>query len=231
MELLNYLLEILTVFLFGPEIEGVTYAVAPVLIGLGAGLAAGGLNYALGTGERRRLRRKSNRAESRLNEGLSNTDQSIQRVLGKAESIDTDQSVDDLYGKQIGDLSDKVIAGQGATASALSRTGMAKGGDATGELNVALQRLTEGSNRSIMDIVNEYSERTDQFNLNQQSLKNSMLQNVMGARGGMLSTLAGQAQHAQSQDVMKRQADKQFFLDAIGTGASAGASANGGGAG
>lgn len=216
MEILYELLEWINWFLLGPDIPEVKKAFGGAIVGA----IAGGINYALGGKERRRLRKRENESFNLMKGGRRTANESIDRVLGAAEGIDTNRSVEDLYGKQIDDLSSKIMSSQGATASALSRGAAAGGGDVTGELNVALQRLTEGSNRSIMDIVNEYSQRTDQYNLSRENQKNSMLQNVMGARGNMFNSLMGQSQFDQMQTVQQNQADKQFWMDAIGTGAA-----------
>lgn len=96
---------------------------------------------------------------------------------------------------------------------------MASGGDVTGQGAAMVNSIREGGNKSISDIVSRFTELTDRRNLQQQSRKDNMYSTSLGARGNLFSALSNLATDAQGRVDRRSTAGRQFFLDAIGTGA------------
>lgn len=241
MELLFKLLQIINeIAMWG----GPDFAVQPDLalgplaiagIAAGAGALFGGANYLAEGKNRRRRRRRANRATRERQESQEGLDQTIQSVLGRAEGIDTtfDDTAEDVYGESIQSLTDRVLGGQAGAGAQLAKATMASGGDITGSSNAMLQRLSEQTNKSLQDIMNEYNKRVDRRNLQREQTNKQLQQgyilNALGAQQNQFSTLAGLESEADLRDIQKRTADKQFVLDSIGLGANVGSMAIGGG--
>lgn len=226
MDILSFLQELLHNLIYGPDFGvAVDLALGPLAIAgiaLAAGAGLGATNYILGGKQRRRLRDRANRIDALRGESMEAQNEQIRALLGRAEGIDTDQTAQELYGESIQSLTDRVEGGRATAGRQLSRSLMAGGGDITGSMNSLLQRLTQQSNRSIQDIMNEYNERTDRRNLQNQRRQDQLLTSALSARGGQFASLSGLAESAFDRSAQKATADKQFLMDAIGLGGNIG---------
>lgn len=205
--------------------EGVDLALGPLAIGaiaLGAGALAGGASYIAGGKQRRRLRRRANRIDALRGESMGQLNQQITDVLGRAGSIETDATAEEVYGQSIQSLTDRLQAGQSGSTAQLAKAVMAGGGDITGSVNSTLQKLTASTNRSIQDIMSEYNERVDRRNLQQMSRQDQLINRALGARQNQFASLSGLAESAFDRSAQKATADKQFLMDSIGLGANVG---------
>ena len=137
---------------------------------------------------------------------------------GRADDIDDDQSMDELYGDVIQSFSDQATAGADTGIRNIMRSMMAGGGDNTGSGAAAIAGLTEGKNRSISDIVSKFTELTDRRNLQQSGRKDNLYGTAMGNRGNLFSALSGLATDAQGRVDRRSTAGRQFLMDAVGMG-------------
>jgi len=227
-DVIHFLKQALEVFLWGPNYGfPVNHAIIGMLAALAAGSAiGGGLQYILGGKQRRRLRDRAQRIDAARAKSQQKFDQQIASTLGLADNMKTsyNDTAEQVYGQSIQNLTDRIQAGEAGTASNLAKAVAAGGGDVTGSIQATLGKLTEQSNKSITDVMNEYNDRVTRMNLqreeNAKNRKSNLYQSVLGARQNQFAALSGAAEKAYSRSARKSTADKQMFMDALGNGAN-----------
>ena len=214
--MMQWILDIL--FYTVPAMEGVSYAVPAWLIPLAASAGSSLFNILGQRGETKKGNRLRDLRVGQQNKSLDAFRKAIGQIEGRADDIDDDQSMDELYGDVIQSFSDQATAGADTGIRNIMRSMMAGGGDNTGSGAAAIAGLTEGKNRSISDIVSKFTELTDRRNLQQSGRKDNLYGTALGNRGNLFSALSGLATDAQGRVDRRSTAGRQFLMDAVGMG-------------
>lgn len=193
-----------------------------ILAGLGAGALLGGINRLAGRGTQKRLKGDVNRYRKGQDKYLGLMDESIEDLEGVARGQMEDVSMEELYGGQVDSLTDEFQQNKAGFQDQIMRTALASDTDAAGKVAAALGDLTEGTNRSIQDITNEYSTRTTDYNIRNQRAGERLLNSVMGARSRQFGQFSDLLNQGETRLAQKNTADKQFFIDSMGMGLKAG---------
>lgn len=215
METLSMVLELLLM----PVTDGVHMAIAwwaPMAISAGAGL----LGQLTGAGRRREAGRETQRLQGSREGALGGMDEIVQMLMQRGEDVQEGRSVEDLYGRQIQALTDRTAADVGSARSSLERAMMAGGGDITGQGALLASELGAQGQRSIMDVISEYTERADIRNLRESQRADQLFTQALSgqrALGGIYADLEGAARGREDR---MRTADRQLFVDTLGMGTS-----------
>ena len=193
-----------------------------ILAGLGAGALLGGANFLGGMGTRKRLKRDRRRYRKGQEKYLGLQDEAIEDLEGVARGQMEDVSMEELYGGQVDSLTDEAQQNKAGAQDQIMRTAMASDSDAAGKVAAALGDLTEGTNKSIQDITNEYSRRTTDYNIRNQRAGERLLNSIMGARGRQFGQFSDLLNQSETRLAQKKSADKQFLIDSMGAGINAG---------
>lgn len=219
MELLYILWEIMT-GLSGVEADYA--ALASIVVPLLGSAAIGGLQHILSGPDRRRARRRASRAESRADESLVAFQDLLEGYEDRVESADSEaeRGFEDLYGSQVQQITDRVGADQSSAASNIFRTLMAGGGDITGSGSSLLRDLQQSGQRTISDAIREYTERADRRSLQQRARGDQIFADLTRQTGGLFSDLTGIGMQERGRSDRMTTANRQFWLDILGTGSS-----------
>lgn len=191
-------------------------------IGLGVGALMGGINKLAGRGTKRRLKGDVKRYRRGQDKYLGLMDQSIGSLEDTARGQMEDVTMDELYGQEVDTLTDEVQQNKAGAQDAISRVSLASDEDAAGKVASAVANLTQGSNKNIQDIVNEYSSRTTDYNIRNQRAGERLLNAITGARSRQFGQFSDLLNKGETRLAQKNQADKQFFIDSMGMGLNAG---------
>lgn len=222
---MNFLIEILQ-WIFqamnSPVADGVSFANPAWIIPLAAGAVAGGIRHFATAPGRRRARRETSRLGEQRDELLDEFISGISEREERGEDIQTDASVEELYGTQIQQITDRVAADVGGARSGIFRAMAVGGGDVTGAGSEMIRGLGEQGQRTIADVIAQYTQRTDQRNVQQKIRQDRIFSETLGAKEGAFRDVA--SLHSESRGRLDRmkQANAQFFLDALGLGAATG---------
>ena len=183
-----------------------------------------GQNRKLTQGNRSRAKRNVNQSRSNLRSRDGMVDRLISDIVNIADGARSqgDQSVEDRFGRQLRSTQDNIQANTAGAQHAISRALLAQGGDFTGSATAGLSQVQQQGNQAQSDAINQYSTMTEQMNQRDKQRGDNMIGRAlqgsesMARRGqqkyGMDRQLLNQAD---MQEIQRRQANRQFGLDAV----------------
>lgn len=186
-----------------------------VASGIGAGI-----NLLSGKGRQKDARASASSSKANSRQALGDLRGSIAGLQETAEGIDTDRSVEDLYGPQIQSMTDRVAADTGGATGEVFRAMMAGGGDLTGQGASLISGLQQQGQRSVSDVINQFTQLADRRNLQAEARKDRLGTTTMQAESGLWQALEGLFQEERGRGDRMRTARTQTSLDILGMGSS-----------
>lgn len=187
-------------------------------IPLATTVVGGGINYLSQRGARKEGQRQAESSRGMLTSMLDTTKEGISGLREHAEGIETDASMEDLFGPAIQSLTDRVGADQGTAMQEVFRSMMAGGGDVTGQGAGLLNQITQTGQRSISDILSNFSEAVNRYNLQNRVRQDRLLTQATGSEANLTNMLAGLTQYDQGRVDRRSTANRQMLLDLAGLG-------------
>lgn len=139
-------------------------------------------------------------------------------------SSDADQraelGADDLFANAIQRLTDSTHQAGAGTREALSRIGMAGGGDVSGGAGVAITRTGQDTNRAIGEGRGRFENMATQMSMRERDRADRMTAQRSSAMGSLFSQDRQGLSQAEMLEMQRRQANRQLLSDMFGTAAS-----------
>lgn len=129
----------------------------------------------------------------------------------------TPLTAEDLFGPQMRRLKDSAKAGNNATKQALARSAMASGGDVTGKNATIMLQGDAQTNQTLGDIESNYAEKTIALNERDKDRTLQELGLLLQGQGNAWGNDQTQDNFDRQLNLQRKQANRQFWADILGS--------------